>query len=129
MNPYNAAHALAKALRESPEFKEMKEAQEAVKADISAKEMLLDFRKEQFSIHKQQLSGVEVSQDQKEKLEKLFDVVNMNTLIKQLLNAEYKVSVMLQDIQNIISDANKEIYDKELVNTTEDLLSEQEYEQ
>ncbi len=129
MNPYDAAHALAKALRESPEFKEMKEAQEAVKADISAKEMLLDFRKEQFSIHKQQLSGVEVSQEQKEKLEKLFDVVNMNTLIKRLLNAEYKVSVMLQDIQKIISDANKEIYDEELINTTEDLLSEQEYEQ
>ncbi len=129
MNPYDAAHALAKALRESPEFKEMKEAQEDVKADISAKEMLLDFRREQFNMHKQQISGVEVSQEQKEKLEKLFDVVNMNSLIKRLLNSEYKVSVMLQDIQKIIGEANKEIYDEELIGTTEDLFGEQEYEQ
>ncbi len=129
MNPYDAAHALAKALRESPEFKEMKKAQDDVKADISAKEMLLDFRREQFNMHKQQLSGVEVSQEQKEKLEKLFEVVNMNSLIKRLLNAEYKVSIMLQDIQKIISEANKEIYDEELIGSTEDLFGEQEYEQ
>lgn len=129
MNPYDAAHALAKALRESPEFKEMKKAQEDVKADISAKEMLLDFRREQFNMHKQQLSGVEVSQEQKEKLEKLFEVVNMNSLIKRLLNAEYKVSIMLQDIQKIISEANKDIYDEELIGSTEDLFGEQEYEQ
>ncbi len=129
MNPYDAAYNLARALRESPEFREIKEAQEAVKADISAKEMLLDFRKEQFDMHKQQLSGVEISQEQKEKMEKLFDVVNMNALIKQLLNAEYKVSVMLQDIQKIISEANREIYDKELINNTEDLFGEEQYEQ
>jgi len=129
MNPYDAAHALAKALRESPEFKEMKKAQEDVKADLSAKEMLLDFRREQFNMHKQQLSGVEISQEQKEKLEKLFEVVNMNSLIKRLLNAEYKVSVMLQDIQKIIGEANKEIYDEELIGSSEDLFGEQEYEQ
>ena len=130
MNPYDAAHALAKALRESPEFREMKEAQEAVKADSSSKEMLLDFRREQFNMHKQQLSGVEMSDEQKDKLEKLFDVVNMNTLIKRLLTAEYKVSVMLQDIQKIISEANKEIYDTEMIGAAEDLFGEdQENEQ
>ncbi len=130
MNPHDAAYALAKALRESPEFREMKEAQEAVKADVSAKEMLLDFRKEQFEMHKQQLSGIEVSQEQKEKIEKLFEVVNMNTLVKKLLNAEYKVSVILQDIQKIIAEANREIYDEELINTAEDLFGEQQqYEQ
>ncbi len=130
MNPYDAAHNLAKALRESPEFKEMKEAQEAVKTDSSAKEMLLDFRKEQFSMHKKQLTGEEISTEQKDKLEKLFDVVSMNTLIKRLLDAEYKVSIMLQDIQKIISEANSEIYDEELIGSTEDLFdNEQGYEQ
>ena len=120
MNPYDAAHNLAKALRESPEFREMKEAQDAVKTEKSAKDMLLDFRKEQFNMHKQQLSGTELSQEQKDKLEKLFEVVSMNTLIKRLLEAEYKVSVMLQDIQKIIGEANKEIYDKELIDAAED---------
>ncbi len=120
MNPYDAAHNLAKALRESSEFKEMKEAQAALKTDDSAKKMLLDFRSEQLKMHKQQLAGIEISPGYKEKLEKLFEVVNMNVLIKRLLDAEYKVAILLQDIQKIINEANNEIYDKELIQVPEE---------
>lgn len=120
MNPYDAAHNLAKALRDSPEFKEMKEAQAALKTDQSAKKMLLDFRTEQMKMHKQQLAGIELSPESKEKLEKLFQVVNMNVLIKRLLDAEYKVAVLLQDIQKIINEANNEIYDSELIQLPEE---------
>ncbi len=120
MNPYDAAHNLAKALRESSEFKEMKEAQAALKTDDSAKKMLLDFRAEQLKMHKQQLAGIEISPGYKEKLEKLFEVVNMNVLIKRLLDAEYKVAILLQDIQKIINEANNEIYDKELIQVPEE---------
>ena len=115
MNPHDAAHALAKALRESPDFKELKEAQEALKAETSAKDMLLDFRREQFEIQKQQLSGIEVSEEQKEKLEKLYEVVNMNMLVKRFLQAEYRVAVILQDVHKIIGDATSEIIDSELI--------------
>lgn len=115
MNPHDAAHALAKALRESPDFKELKESQEALKAETSAKDMLLDFRREQFEIQKQQLSGIEVSEEQKEKLEKLYEVVNMNMLVKRFLQAEYRVAVILQDVHKIIGDATSEIIDSELI--------------
>lgn len=115
MNPHDAAHALAKALRESPDFKELKEAQEALKADPSAKDMLLDFRREQFEIQKQQLSGIEVSEEQKEKLEKLYTVVNMNMQVKRFLQAEYRVAVILQDVHKIIGEATSEIIDSELI--------------
>lgn len=115
MNPHDAAHALAKALRESPDFKELKEAQEALKAETSAKDMLLDFRREQFEIQKQQLSGIEVSEEQKEKLEKLYEVVNMNMLVKRFLQAEYRVAIILQDVHKIIGDATSEIIDSELI--------------
>ena len=120
MNPYDAAHALTKALRESTEFKELKEAQAALKADVSARNMLIDFRTEQFDLQKQQLSGIEVSTDQEEKLEKLFTVINMNTIIKQFLQAEYKVAVLLQDVHKIIGDATGEIIDPELMVIPED---------
>lgn len=120
MNPYDAAHALTKALRESTEFKELKEAQAALKADVSARNMLIDFRTEQFDLQKQQLSGIEVSTDHEEKLEKLFTVINMNTIIKQFLQAEYKVAVLLQDVHKIIGDATGEIIDPELMVMPED---------
>jgi len=120
MNPYDAAHNLAKALRESPQFKEMKEAQAAMKTDDTGKKMLLDFRAEQVKMYKKQLSGIEPSAEEKKKIENLYEVVNMNVLIKRLLDAEYKVSTLLHDIQKIISEANDEIYDQELIQLPEE---------
>jgi len=120
MNPHDAAHILSKALRESADFKELKEAQAALKADESARNMLLDFRKEQFEIQKQQLSGIEVASEQEEKLEKLYEVINMNLLVKRFLQAEYRVAVLLRDIQKIIGEATSEVFDPDLLAMPED---------
>ena len=76
MNPYDAAHSLAKALRESPEFKEYAGAQDLLAEDSSAREMLLDFRKEQFRLQRQKLSGLEVAPEQLEKYS--FEFTNLN---------------------------------------------------
>ncbi len=115
MNPYDAVHTLAKALRESLEFKELKEAQVNLKADRSAQNMLSDFRKEQFELQKQQLSGIEVAPEQMEKIEKLYAVINLNTLIKNFMQAEYRVAVLLQDVQKAIGEATDEVFDPELL--------------
>jgi len=77
--------------------------------------MLLDFRTEQLEMQKQQLSGIEVAPEQDEKLGKLFEVINMNTIIKRFLQAEYRVAVLLQDVHKIIGDATSEILDPELM--------------
>jgi len=115
MNPYDAVHTLAKALRESLEFKELKEAQVNLKADRSAQNMLSDFRKEQFELQKQQLSGIEVAPEQMEKIEKLYAVINLNTPIKNFMQAEYRVAVLLQDVQKAIGEATDEVFDPELL--------------
>ncbi len=120
MNPHDATHALAKSLRESADFKELKDAQAALKADQPSRGMLLDFRKEQLEIQKQQLSGVEVAPEREEKLEKLYEVINMNNTIKRFLQAEYRVAVLLRDIHKIIGDATEEIIDSELMALPED---------
>lgn len=126
MNPHDAAHALAKALRESVDFKELKDAQTALKADHSARNMLIDFRNEQLEMQKQQLSGIEISPEQEEKLEKLFEVINMNTLIKRFLQAEYRVAILLRDVHKIIGDATGEIIDPELMALPEEETGDEE---
>ncbi len=126
MNPYDAAHALAKALRESNEFKEIKEAQVNLKADRSALNMLTDFRKRQFDLQKQQLSGLEVADQQKEKIEKLFEVISLNTLVKNFMQAEYRVAVLLQDIQKAIGEATNEIFDPEMLVLPQEETGEEE---
>jgi cell fate (sporulation/competence/biofilm development) regulator YlbF (YheA/YmcA/DUF963 family) len=115
VNPHDAAHLLAKALRESSDFNELKDAQKALKTDQSARDMLMDFRTEQLEMQKQKLSGVEVAPEREEKLEKLFEVINMNNIIKRFLQAEYRVAVLLQDVHKIIGDATSEILDPELM--------------
>jgi len=116
MNPYDAAHKLAGTLRESEVFKELKKAQKDLKADETAKKMILDLRGKQLELHRQKLSGIEVSKEQEERLEKLLEVVNMNMVAKNFLQAEYKAMVLLQDIQKIIGEATDEIFDEELMN-------------
>ncbi|MDW7738909.1 MAG: YlbF family regulator [Bacillota bacterium] len=126
MNPYDAAHNLAKALRESQDFKDLKDTQTALKADESARKMLLDFRNEQLELQKQKLSGVEVAPEQEEKLEKLFEVVNMNTTIRHFLQAEYRVAVLLQDIHKTIGEATSEIIDPELMALPDEFEEDEE---
>lgn len=115
MNPYDAAHILAKALRESPEFKGYGDAQELLAKDSAAREMLLDFRKEQFRLQRQKLAGLEVAPEQFEKLDKLFEVLNLNLTVKRFLDAEFRFSRLIGDIQKIINEAAGDILDSELL--------------
>lgn len=115
MNVYDSAHALARALKESPELKSFQEAQAQLKSDASAREMLMDFRKEQLTLQRQQFSGLEIAPEQEEKLERLGQVISMNLTIKRFLEAEYRAGVLLQDVQQIIAEATGSLLDPELL--------------
>lgn len=127
MNPYDAAHSLAKALRESPEFKEYAGAQDLLAEDSSAREMLLDFRKEQFRLQRQKLSGLEVAPEQLDKLDRLFEVLNLNLTVKRFLDAEFRFSRLIEDVQKIINEAAGDILNSELLQQFGEVL-EDEYE-
>ena len=105
-------------------MKELREAKEALKADESAKNMLIDFRNEQIKMQEQKLQGIEVARESEEKLLKLSEVVNLNTLVKGYLEAEYKILRMLDDIQKIIAEATRELVDKDLINLPERFIEE-----
>ncbi|NLA12171.1 MAG: YlbF family regulator [Firmicutes bacterium] len=115
MNPYDAAHRLTKALRESAELKEYSEAQKVMVNDSAAREMLIDFRKEQFLLQRQKLSGLEIAPEQNEKLERLYEVLNLNLTVKRFLEAEFRFSRLIGDIQSIIGEATAELIDPELL--------------
>ncbi|NLC10849.1 MAG: YlbF family regulator [Firmicutes bacterium] len=104
MNVYDRAHALARAIKESPQLKKYQEAKERLDKDSAAKEMLTDFRKKQMEMQKQKLSGLEISEEQKERLSKLYEIINMNLTVKNFLGAENQLLVMVQDIYKIIGE-------------------------
>ena len=109
MNVYDYAHSLAKAIKVSPEYTGFKECQDKLEEDQSAKEMLTDFRKSQLELQKQKMSGLEVAPEQEQSLAQRWEIINMNLIIKEYLEAEYRFSVMLTDVQKIIGEALADI--------------------
>ncbi|PWI58074.1 YlbF family regulator [Sulfoacidibacillus thermotolerans] len=109
MNPYDKAHELVRALRESEEFRAMKKAVEQVGSDEQAKRMILDFHMKQLEFERKRLLGEETSQQDQADLQKLYDVLQLHTAVRDYLRAEYQFGVIVQDIQKIIADALQEV--------------------
>ncbi len=127
MNPYDLAHQLSKALQESSQFAAFKQAQDKIKAEPSALEMLVDFQRQQFQLQRQMLAGLEVAPEQEEKLEKLHSIINMNLHIKEFMEAEYRLAILMRDVEKIIADTLTGLVDKELFGASlQDLVGETE---
>ena len=107
MNPYDIAHQLAKALRESSEYKEYRSAKEAVDRDESKKTVADEFRKTQLEVQGLKAFGQDVSEEQMKKLHDLYNLVFLDEQVKSLIQAEQHLGQMLSDIHKIIGDALK----------------------
>jgi len=99
------AEELANALAESQEYKRLVKARENVAGHESAKIMLRDFQKKQTEIYKARLEGKEITKKQEDELRKLYEVVNFNPYIRELLEAEYRFAEMISEVQEVISKA------------------------
>lgn len=110
MNVYDKAYELAKALKESGDYRDTLEATRKVDADPEAKRMLDDFRQRQMEIQQRMMSGDMPPKEEMEKLEKIFEVINMNPEVRKLFDAERRLSVIMEDVQKIISEPLREIF-------------------
>ncbi len=104
-NVYNEAHKLAKAIKESEEYRTYTEKKEIVYSNEKNKEMVENFMNKVLEIQMEQLSGKEVDQEKVEKLNKLEEVLMLNPTIKEFFAAQLRFSQMVQDINTIIGEA------------------------
>lgn len=102
MSVYDLANRIARQIKKSDEYKEYLKKREKVISNEKTKEMLLDFQQEQMKLQAKQLSGEDLNDEEKEKLENLRELVELNSNLKEYLQAEYKVNIMLNDIQKIV---------------------------
>ncbi|NMA91857.1 MAG: YlbF family regulator [Firmicutes bacterium] len=114
MNPYDLAHRLSKALKDSPQFANIRRAQEKIKGDPGAREMLMDFRNKQLQLQRQIIAGQEVTKEQEKELEKLHSIINMNLHVKEFIEAEYRLGTLMKDMEKIITDSVRGLIDPEL---------------
>lgn len=102
MSVYDTAHRLARELKKSEEYKAYLEIKGKIEENTKTKEMLLDFQREQFKLQTKAFSGQEVTEEEKKKLSSLSEIVKLNNDIQKYLDTEYRMSVMVNDIQKIL---------------------------
>ncbi|AJS59598.1 YlbF family regulator [Paenibacillus sp. IHBB 10380] len=110
MNIYDKAHDLAKALKESEEVQEISSAMSIIETDPEGKQMLEDFRERQMELQQRMMSGDMPSPEEMETMEKTFDVLTLNLNIRRLFEAERRLSVIIEDVNKIISDSLQHVY-------------------
>ncbi|MGM0438171.1 MAG: YlbF family regulator [Bacillota bacterium] len=114
MSTYDLAHKLAKKIKNSDEYQEYQKKKQAILDDEKAKDMLFDYQKQEQKLQSKQISGEELTKEEKEKFENLRNLIQMNNKISEFLEAEQRVSVMLNDLQRILfGDLEFGIFDEE----------------
>lgn len=114
MNIYDTANNLAREIRESDVFKNLKNARERIYADPEKKELVEEFDKLKVEVQlmeiKQQ-NHEEVNQEDKRiKMAKLYNTLISNKDIKEYFDLQVQFNQMMIDINKIIGDVVKDVF-------------------
>lgn len=105
MNVYDKVNELAKVLKDTPEVIEYKRAVEKLQTNPANKKMVDDFRNKQMELYSLQMQGKEPSKEQMAEANNLWNIINMNSEVKQYFETEMKFSRLWEDIMKILGDA------------------------
>ncbi|WP_100406527.1 YlbF family regulator [Bacillus solitudinis] len=109
-NVYDKAHELKAAIGESNEFSDLKSLHEQIEADEIAKKMLDNFRQLQLELQQKQMQGQQITEEEATKAQQQFELVQQHELVSKLMEAEQRLSVIIGDINKIITEPLEEIY-------------------
>lgn len=112
INLYDAAYELEKAIRESDEYKQLSQAYMEVNSDDSAKRMFDNFRQIQMNLQQKQMMGQEITQPEVEQAQKTVALVQQNTKISRLMQAEQRLSMVIGELNQVIMKPLEDLYGK-----------------
>jgi cell fate (sporulation/competence/biofilm development) regulator YlbF (YheA/YmcA/DUF963 family) len=105
MNVYDHAHGLARALKESAEYKNYMEIKEKVSENKELSESLNDFQQKQFQLQAQQMMGGESDTSMMEQIQSLAQILMRDPLAAQYIQAEVAFTIMFSDVYKILQEA------------------------
>ncbi|WP_186579188.1 YlbF family regulator [Aquibacillus kalidii] len=109
-NIYDSAYELEKAIRNSQEFLELKQAYDNVMGDETAKKMFENFRDTQLELQQKQMQGLEITEEEVEKAKSVVELVQQHAEISKLMEQEQRLNVLINDISRIITKPLEELY-------------------
>src|SRR5699024_8714334 len=109
-NIYDSAYDLEKAIRESTEFQNLKQAYDAVMNDESAKQMFENFRDTQMALQEKQMQGEDITEEEVEKARQVVELVQQHEDISKLMEEEQRLNLVINEISGIITKPLEELY-------------------
>ena len=109
-NLYDTANQLERELRQSDEFAAVKVAFEAVQQSEEAKALFEEFRDMNVKFQQKQMSGEELTEEDMNYANDLYQKASSNEAIQTLMQAEQRLNVMMQDINRILTTSLQELY-------------------
>ena len=109
MNIYDTANKLAAELKQTDEYKAYKNSKQQIESNAEVKSKIDEFDKLRVEAQKAMLKGEANANELSVKLQNLYTELYQNEIAKNYLEAEMRVSVMVTDINKIISEAIKDV--------------------
>lgn len=105
MNIYDDAHALARKIRESDEYKQYHAAIELANENETNKALLQEYKRMQFKLQMQMAAGEKADEADMDRFQKLTGLLQMSSEAMNALMSEMRLQKMLADIYKILGDA------------------------
>lgn len=109
MNIYDTANKLAAELKQTDEYKAYKNSKQQIESNAEIKSKIDEFDKLRVEAQKAMLKGEANANELSVKLQNLYTELYQNEIAKNYLEAEMRFSVMVTDINKIISEAIKDV--------------------
>ncbi|MCM3767350.1 YlbF family regulator [Neobacillus niacini] len=110
VNLYDSAYALETAIRQSDEYRELKQAYQEVNADPAAKQMFDQFRQMQLNLQQKQMMGQNISEQEVQQAQATVGMVQQNPKIANLMQAEQRMSMIIGELNQVIMKPLEELY-------------------
>ena len=104
-NVYDLAHELVRSLKETDQFKDYVDAQNALKANEQVYAMMNDFQTKSMEFQTKMMSGQQPDADALDQIQKLYGIVMSDPLASSFFNAQMQLQTIIADIYKIIGEA------------------------
>ena len=104
MNPYDQAHALARAIKDSEEYREYARLKEIAYDDSTNKALLDEYKRLQFRMQAKLATGENMPEEDLQRLQQIGALLQFNPDVSAFLLAEFRFQRMLSDIFKILGE-------------------------
>ena len=112
MQVYDTANKLAQELKESEEYNNYKLAKQAIGLNLEIKKQIDEFEKHRYDEQIEVMQTGKVNDEKRKKTQELYANLIEKEEARKYFDAELKFNILLGDVNKIISEAVRDVFEK-----------------